>query len=642
MGSSLMNSPNMKGLRVGEWWVDPALDEISKDGATVKLEPRAMRLLFCLVEHAGEVVSVEQLLDEVWKEVVVTPNSVYHAVATLRRELGDNTKEPTYIANVLRRGYRLVAPVQWFDAPGKEAPSPANLHGNVGASRTPLKTWFRSRPLWFLPALLIAPLIIAYFLTLKPHKPMLVVLPFENLSGDASQEYFSDGMTEELITQLGSLDPEHLGVIARTSAMQYKGAHKDVAQIARELGANYVLEGSIRGSKERIRVTAQLITSSDQAHIWAQSFDRDASDVLRLQSEVARAIAEKIQLALPQTIATRLSHSPSLNPEAHEAYLEGLSAENQRTKPAFERAIESFNRAIVIEPQYAMAYAELSRTYSLATVVGLGPPTEMMINARNAANRAIQIDDSVAAAHTTLGFIHAHFEFDWPAAEKEFLRGIELNANDANAHLFYSNSLLSPLGRHDEAIAEMKSAIRLDPLSAAVDSFLGRTYLWARRYGDSLTHLQQSVRRFPNFTLNHVRLAHLYTYLGKFDESIVEETKAWVLSGIDTGDALKRADALRSALASNGAPGYWERVLEISRTAVNAPESYSSSYGTAILYSRLGKIDQAIESLELAFTQRQLAMTEIAIEPAFDPLRSDDRFVTLVRRVGVGKPPRRE
>jgi TolB-like protein len=480
---------------------------------------------------------------------------------------------------------------------------------------------------------------IAYFVTLKPHKPMLVVLPFANLSGDASQEYFSDGMTEELITQLGSLDPEHLGVIARTSAMQYKGAHKDVAQIARELGANYVLEGSIRGSKERIRVTAQLIASGDQAHIWAQSFDRDASDVLRLQSDVARAIAEKIQLALPQKTSARLTRSPSLNPQAHEAFLEGLNAQNERTKPAFEHAIESFNRAIVLEPQFAMAYAELSRTFSLATVVGLGPPTEMMINARNAAIKAIQIDDSVATAHTTLGFIHAHFEFDWSAAEREFRRGIELNASDAYAHLFYSNSLLSPLGRHDEAIAEMKTAIRLDPLSAPVDSFLGRTYLWARRYSDAQTHLQKSARRFPGFVLNHVRLAHLYTYINKFDDAIAEETNAWMLSGIDAAEALNRADALRLVLASKGPHGYWEKVLEFSRTDINAPEAYSNSYGTAILYTRLGEMDRAIESLELAFTQHQVAMTEIGIEPAFDPLRSDARFVTLLRRVGVGKPP---
>jgi tetratricopeptide (TPR) repeat protein len=417
--------------------------------------------------------------------------------------------------------------------------------------------------------------------------------------------------------------------------MQYKGARKDVMQIARELGVNYVLEGSIRGTKERIRVTAQLISSGDQTHIWAQSFDRDSSDVLRLQSEVARAIAEKIQLTLPQKSASRLSGSPSLNPQAHEAFLEGLDAANQRTKADFERAIAAFNRAIVLDPEYALAYAELARTYSLATVFALGTPTEMMINARNAATRALQIDDSVAAAHTTLGFIYAHLDFDWLAAEREFRRGIELNPSVANAHLFYSNSLLSPMGRHEDAIAEMQIAVRLDPLSAPVDSFLGRTNLWARRYSDSQAHLQKSVQRFPNFALNHVRLAHLYTYMNKFDDAIAEEVKAWALSGIDAAEAHNRADALRLALASKGPPGYWERVLELSRTAINAPEAYSSSYGMAILFTRLGQNDRAIDSLELAFTQRQLAMTELAIEPAFDPLQSDARFVRLLRRVGL-------
>jgi TolB-like protein/DNA-binding winged helix-turn-helix (wHTH) protein len=631
-----MSTPNL--LRVGEWRVDPALDEISKDGTSVKLEPRTMRLLVCLAQHAGRVVSVEQLLDEVWKDVVVTPNSVYHAVATLRRVLGDNTKEPTYIANVLRRGYRLVAPAEWID----QAPQGLQLAtatDDKAEAPMPPQTRPRPRVVWFVSALLIAFLTIAYFFASKPHKAMLVVLPFENLSGDASQEIFSDGMTEELITQLGSLDPDHLGVIARTSAMQYKGARKDVAQIARELGANYVLEGSIRGSKERIRVTAQLIASSDQAHIWAQSFDRDASDVLRLQSEVARAIAEKIQLTLPQKTTARLTRSPSLNPQAHEAFLEGLYAANQRTKPAFERAIAAFNRAIVLDPQYALAYAELARTYSLATVFGLGTPTEMLINARNAATGALQIDDSVATAHTTLGFIYAHLDFDWPAAEREFRRGIELNPSDANAHLFFSNSLLSPLGRHDDAIAEMKIAIRLDPLSAPVDSFLGRTYLWARRYNDALAHLQESVGRFPKFVLNHVRLAHLYPYMGRFDDAIHEDKEGWLSSGLDASEAANRAAAMQLALASKGPHGYWEKVLEFSKSDGNTPEAYSSSYGMALLYTRLGEHDRAIGSLELAFTQRQLAMTEIAIEPAFDPLRSDPRFLSLLRRVGVGKPP---
>lgn len=628
-----MKLPDSQVLRIGTWRVDPALDEISKDGTTVKLEPRTMRLLACLAEHAGQVVSVDQLLDQVWKDVVVTPNSLYHTVAELRRVLGDNTKDPTYIANILRRGYRLVAPVApWVDAPTSAHPAA----GSPPQTPSSIVLWSRVR--WLgLAVLVVLALALAYLyvVTPTPHKVMLIVLPFENLSGDARRDYFADGMTEELITQLGSLDPNHLGVIARTSSMQYKGSHKDVAQIARELGVNYLLEGSVRGSTERVRVAAQLIASNDQTHLWAASFDRDASDILRLQGEVARAIADKIQLTLSKQTVTRLTRAPSLNPQAHEAYLEGLQAENLRTRPGFEQAIAEFRRALTLEPNYAVAYAALARTYSLATVVGMGSPAEMMRQARDAAVKALQIDDSVASAHTTLGFAQAHTEFAWATAEREFQRGIELNPSDAYGHFFYSNSFLSPFGRHDQAIAEMKTAIHLDPLSPPIDSFLGRTYLWARRYDDALAHLRKSAQRFPNFALNHVRLAHLYTYLGRFDDAIAEETKARLLSGQDAREALNQEDALRTAFASRGQRGYWEKLLEFSQTGFNAPEAYNSSYGIALLYARLGENDRALDSLERAYTERQLPMTEIAVEPALDPLRSDVRFLALLRRVGI-------
>jgi TolB-like protein/DNA-binding winged helix-turn-helix (wHTH) protein len=635
-----MKAPDSLVLQIGTWRVDPAIDEISKDGTAVKLEPRTMRLLVCLAEHAGQVVSVEQLLDEVWKDVVVTPNSVYHAVAALRRALGDNTKDPTYIANILRRGYRLIAPVApWVDSHPVAAPNSSTMLGESSPPPQLSATGTRrSRFRWFgLAASIALALALAYSSVgiFAPHKLMLVVLPFENLSGDAGRDYFSDGMTEELITQLGGLDPDRLGVIARTSAMQYKGAHKDVAQIAKELGVNYLLEGSVRGSSDRVRVTAQLIVTKDQTHIWAQSFDRESSDILKLQSEVARAIADKIQLTLSAQTTTRLTQAPSVNPQAHEAYLEGLEAENLRTKPAFERAVAAFNRAIALDPRYALAYAELARTYSLGMVVGLGVPSDMMSKARTAATKALEIDDSIAAAHTTMGFIHAHFDFDWAGAEREFRRAIQLNPSDAYGHLFYSNSLLSPLGRHDEAIAEMKIAIRLDPLSAPVDSFLGRTYLWARRYNDALAHLQKSVQRFPNFALAHMRLAHLYTYIDRFNDAIAEDTKARLLSGQDARDAIKQEDALRSTLAARGQRGYWEKVLEFSQSGGNTLEAYTSSYGIAILYTRLGDNDKALESLEQAYTERYPAMAEIGIEPALDPLRADIRFHGLLSRVGL-------
>jgi TolB-like protein len=245
------------------------------------------------------------------------------------------------------------------------------------------------------------------------------VLPFQNLSDDLQQDYFADGMTEEMITQLGSIDPQHLGVIARSSAMQYKAAHKDAAQIARELGVNYLLEGSIRRAGERVRVTAQLIQSSDQTHLWANSYDRELSDVLKLQSEVARAIAGKIQLTLSQQTEARLTGTLSVNPEAHEAYLRGLQAWNLRTKEGFERSVAGFSQAIDVDPNYAPAYVGLARSYSLAPIFGVSSATETMPKALEAAKRALALDDSLAAAHTTLAFVQAHYEYNWPASERE-------------------------------------------------------------------------------------------------------------------------------------------------------------------------------------------------------------------------------
>ena len=631
-------------FQIGAWRVDPALDQISRDGTALKLEPRTMEVLVYLAHRPGEVVSVDELLDSVWKDVVVTQASVYRAVAGLRRALGDDPKEPTYIANVMRRGYRLIAPVvSCSDSPalagGDGAP---RASGSADILPPSASAPIPRRRRWPLAAMVVAlalglalPAVYRHVVNPSPRKLMLVVLPFENFSADPSQDYFASGLTEELITQLGSLDPAHLGVIARTSSLHYQGTRMTIAQIAQELGVGYILEGSVRRSADKLRVTAQLIATTDQTHLWAESYDRDPSDILRVQADVARAVADKIRLTLSEQTDIRLKSAPGLSPLAHDAYLHGLAAFNLRTSEGFRQAIAEFDRATALEPNYALAYAELARTYSLATVVGMGPPADMMGRARDAAVHALQIDESVAAAHTTLAFIHAHFEFDWTSAEREYRRAIALNSSDANAHFFYSNSLLSPLGRHEEAIAEMETARQLDPLSAPIDSFPGRTYLWARRYDDALAHLQKSIQRFPGFGLNHVRLAHLYTYMGRFDAAITEDTRARVLYGQDVREALAQEDAMRTALLSQGPPGYWEKVLELAQRGFKTPEGYNNSYGLAILETRLGHYEQALAALEQAYAERQLAMTELAVEPAFDPLHSEPRFLALLQRMGL-------
>jgi len=442
-------------------------------------------------------------------------------------------------------------------------------------------------------------------------------------------------MTEEMITQLGGLNPQRLGVIARTSAMRYKASHKDTSQIARELNVNYLLEGSVRRQEQRIRVTARLIQATDQADIWADSYDVDIGDILKVQGEVARAIAGQIRMQLPPQAEQRLSGTPRVNAQAHDAYLQGQQAWNLRDREGTARSIQQFQHAIEIDSNYAAAYAALARAYALSPVSGFMAASEAMPKARDAASRAIAVDDSLAEAHSMMGFVKAHYEYDWPAARQEFQKALQLNPSDSLAHLFYSNSYLSPLGRHEEAIAEMKTAIALDPFSARIQSFLGRTYVWARRYDDALAHLQNTTQMFPSFAIDHQRLAHLYAYREEYDKAISEETRARILAGEDPHAVLKLEDSMRHAVASRGPRGYWEKLLELSRQPDNPPEAYTTTDGLAILYVRLGDKEKALQALEQGYKERQLHMTEIGIEPAFDALRSEPRFQDLLHRIGL-------
>jgi TolB-like protein/DNA-binding winged helix-turn-helix (wHTH) protein/Tfp pilus assembly protein PilF len=625
-------------IRFEDFELDPGSFELRRTGRLVKLERIPLQLLFLLAKNRDRLVTREEILLAIWgKDVFVdADNSINTAVRKARQALKDDPENPRFLRTIPGKGYRFSALVT-SSAP----PSPVVADLQIGQpSRKHLPKWPVLAAL-VLVALITTGLILRSRLTKPPKtipkKAMLVVLPFLNLSADPREDYFADGMTEEMITQLGSLDPQHLGVIARTSSMQYKGAKKGAAQVARELGVDYLLEGSVRRSDQRVRVTAQLIQASDQTHLWAADFDRDLSEVLKLQSDLALAISSKIQLTLSPSARARLAEEPSLNAAAYEAYLQGLHDWDLRTKPAVERGIAEFQQAIALDPNYAPAYAALARAYSLAPVVGAMPPMESMPKAREAAQRAITLDPSLAAGHSTLGFVLAHYDFDWPAAEREYLRALDLNPNDAYAHLFYSNSYLSPLGRHAEAIAEMQKAVAIDPFSAPVQSFLGRTYIWARQYNQAIAQFRKCAEMFPGFAIDHERLAQLLAFLGKFEDAIAEDTRARLLSGEEENSALQKEAALRHALATSGSQGYWKQLLEFTQLPVNPPETYNSPFGTAILYAQLGEKSKALDSLEKAYEQRTLSMTELAIEPAFDSLRPDPRFQSLLHRTGLEK-----
>jgi TolB-like protein/DNA-binding winged helix-turn-helix (wHTH) protein/Tfp pilus assembly protein PilF len=619
-------------LRFGQFELDRQNFELRRDGKPVKLDRTALELLLFLVERAGALVTREEAVEQVWGKGVFieAESSLYTAIRKVRRALGDDTAEPQFIQTVSRKGYRFIGKVEGSQALSAH-PSPATVAANP------------RRHFWMLGVALacvvtVGALVVRWRIAGRPAGPrrlMLVVLPLENLSGDPQQEYLVDGITEEIIARVGNLDPKDLGVIARTSAMQYKHTQKDATQIAHELGVTYLLEGSVQRSGESIRVTEQLIQSSDQTHLWAESYDRDLGDVFKVESDIAGAVASEIRLTLSEHANLRLAAATRVDPEAHDAYLRGLAGWNQRSRDGFLQAIANFERATQLDPNYASAFAGLARVYSLAPIFAGMPVNEAAPKALEAADRALKLDETLADAHSSVGFVKAHYQYDWLAAERELRRAVELEPNNPYAHFFYSNSYLSPFGRHEEAIAEMRKALELDPLSTRIRSFAGVTFTWARRYDEALAQYQEVDRLDPNFALNHERMAGLYATLAKYEEAAAEETKARLLSGEKREDVVAKMKKLRGAAAAKGGRGYWEIELEFAQGRQNPPEANGDFYGLAHIYSMLGDKDQALANLEKAYSERDEQMTNLAVDPDFNSLRSDPRFRDMEHRIGI-------
>lgn len=635
-----------ESIRFGEFELDRAAFELRRSGRVVRLERIPLELLVFLAERRGQLVTREEIVEHIWgKDVFVdTDNGINTAVRKVRSALKEDSENPLFLKTVAGKGYR-------FDvgsAPGtipvgaSSYPSPEYVASAEGGAKAAPELRKSRKWLFVLAAgmALAAAAVVGiprWRAAKAPaeHKVTLIVLPFVNLSGDPQQDYFADGITEEVITQLGGLDPEQLGVIARTSSMQYKGTTKDAGTIAREVGADYLLEGSIRRDGDRVRLTGQLIEAGDQMHVWAGDFDEKENKVLKLQSDLALAISSKIALKLSPQVAARLVEPGVVNAEAYQAYLAGLQAFGMRTKEATARSVVEYQRSIELDGEYAPPYAGLAMTYALASVFGAMSTQEGMPKAKKAALRAIALDDSLASGHTALAFVLAHYEFNWAEAEREFRRGIEVNANDANARFFFSNSFLSPMGRHEEAIAEMKRALELDPRSASMESFFGQTLVWAGRLEEAMAQYQKCAEMFPRFAINHERMAHLYAYQGRYEEAIAEDTRARILAGEGEETAMKRDQDFRKALAADGAKGYWRKLMESGKLPGNPPEAYVTRQHMAIMAAEMGERERAMTFLEQAYEERGMGMTELAMEPAFVPLRGEPRFQKLLEKTGL-------
>jgi TolB-like protein/DNA-binding winged helix-turn-helix (wHTH) protein/Tfp pilus assembly protein PilF len=608
--------------------------ELHKSGVKVKLQEQPFQVLALLVTHPGEVVTREQLGKELWPAGTFTDfdQGLNSAINKIREALGDSAESPRFVETLARRGYRFIAPVKELHQPH----STLGLPGEASASAS----WWRKTHYRIAALVLVALFLLAarfarqrFALRADPsgEKVMLAVLPFLNYSGDPGQEYFNDGLTEEMITQLGSADPGRLGVIARTSSMKYKNTQKDVQEIGRELGVDYVLEGSVRRVGDRVRISAQLIQVRDQTHLWAESYERDAHDTLALESDVAIAIAAQVErrLPAPHPLALRASARP-VNPEAYDLYLKGRFDWNQRTEEGFTKAIDSFQQAIEKDPNYAQAYAGLADAYSLlGSMANVEiPRKEAMPKARTAALKALEIDETLAEAHTSLAFVLMHYDWDWPGAEKEFQRAIVLNPDYATAHQWHAFNLMV-LGRTEDSFAEIHRALELDPLSLIINTDLAELLYCARRYDEAIRQGKKTSEMDPGFALAHAFTGLAYLEMKQFAQAIAEFQEGARVSGnrIDLWSCLAVAYAL--AGRSPEARTILQQMEKMSTQRFDMPVYLFR------VYRALGEEDQAFFWLEKAFQDRDGSLILLAVDPANDSLRSDPRFQNITRRMGL-------
>ena len=460
---------------------------------------------------------------------------------------------------------------------------------------------------------------------------MLAVLPFENLTGDSSQEYFSDGVTEELIAKLGSLDPQHLGVIARTSVMHYKGSGVPLDQIGRELGVQYVIEGSVRRDSQRVRITAQLIQVRDQTHVWAKEFDREPNAVLTVQDEIAEAVSSEIQPSVRNGLKTEVQAprgTTTASYEAFDLYLKGRFFWNKRTPEGFRQAAGYFQQAVSKDPNYARAYAGLADTYGLMSAWFQVDQNEFMPKARAAALKAQEIDDTLAEAHTSLALINENYQYDWKGAENEFNRAIQLNPDYATAHQWYAE-LLSREGRFDEALAEGERARQLDPFSLIIAHDHGALLYFSRQYDRAIAHCKAVLGMDPRPGRCTAFLFYSLVELGRFPEAI-EVLQQRNPPFDDDWNA-----ALKAYLFSK-----WGRTKE-ARAALENLKRTKESMGfdkfPVLLqaYSGIGAKDRTIALLEEAYSQHSNAVVTVKVDPSYDFLRGDPRFQNLLHRLDL-------
>ena len=565
-------------VRFGVFEADLDAGELRKHGLKIRLPEQSFQILAMLAERPGEIITRADLRERLWpgRAYVDFERGLNKAVNRLRSALGDSGTNPRFVGTAARRGYRLLAPIVTESSQASEHP-----------------------------------------------RIRLAVLPFENVGADPEQEFFSDGLTEEMISELGRLSPGRLGIIARTSAMQYKRSAKRIDEIGRELAVDYILEGSVRRVGNRSRITTQLIHVGDQTHLWAQSYDRELADIFQVQREVAQRVADSLAFELLPEAHTR---GRFVVPEAYEAYLRGRYFWNKGNDAGAWKAIEWYERALEHDPRYALAYSGIADCHGRLVWFSASPPLEGGAKAKLAAARGLELDQDLSEAHASMALVHFWYEWDWAAAEREFRRATELRPNYADAHNWYA-AFLNATGRSQEAVSEQKLAEELDPLSLTIAMNGADPYYFTRRFDPAIEHLERVLRREPRFFPAHYNLGRALALKGMYAEAIAAFETAARLSGNRQAGA-----ALAYAYARAGRPGEARKILEEMEQAAAA--RYLASPQLALIHLGLGDIGKALDLLERGFEERSYFMIYLRADPMYDELRSHPRFTRLLEQVG--------
>ena len=657
--SATMTSSNSREtFRFGDFVLDVQGYQLFRNGRPIRLERQPMDLLILLVDRRSQLVSRAEIVDRLWgKDVFVDIDTGIHtAIRKVRQALRDSADTPVFVETVSGKGYRFIAAVEVIPSPHTLAAHDTEGARSGPASSLPVVTAPETAPStaralptvaeagsglaltqswrWRLISGLLVLAALAGLLTWmwmsksagsEGSRLTLAVLPFENLSGDPDREYLADGFTEETIVSLGQIDPERLQVIGRTSMMVYKRTTKSIAEIGRELSADYLVESSVRAESDRLRITARLIRVRDKIQVWSRSYNPEPTSMLGLQQELSSAIAEQIRLQLSPDRLNALGRRQTRNAEAYHNYLRGQYFANQRTPPTTKTAIEYFQRATELDPDYALAWSGLALAHTASLFTGDAKARDIRPPAQDATTQAIRADPNLAESQHALGVLNWHLEWDWPAAEAAIRRALTIDPNFAMAHLTLGH-VLSQMGRHAEAQRATRRARELDPFFAMAHALSSQVAFQGHDYRAALDHARQAITVDSEFWIGYMMLGQAYEQLGQSDMALEALMTAMRYSGHNSKPMSLRGYVLAKAGRAKEA----RDLLTTLETA--SSHRYLPKYALALVNAGLGERDAVFDWLEKALAEHDVHLIYLPVDPKWDAYRADSRFEALLAR----------